>query len=140
MNSAVYDLAAVKSLAACSEVEMLLTLLLGFNSKFLVASELQPASAYQPFWRHPAGASSIRHGVFGDVLPLKSMHRRSVKDPFPACRCIRRAKGDQLQGDERLPLLLEVQDALWRSGKLVGRHRLTEIEDLAPVEWLARPV
>ena len=62
-------------------------------------------------------------------------------------RCVRRAKGEQLHGDEWLRRIMTALRALpWWSVGWVGvgcskdRHRLTEIEDLAPVEWLARPL
>eukprot|EP00439_Symbiodinium_sp_Y106_P070608 s153_g12.t1 len=58
----------------------------------------------------PRAVTSRDGGDAVDVVPLPSGTEYSEM-------CIRRAKGDQLQGDE---------------------HRLTEIEDLAPVEWLAR--
>ncbi|OLP89564.1 Suppressor of glycerol defect protein 1 [Symbiodinium microadriaticum] len=58
----------------------------------------------------PRALNSRDGGDAVDVVPLPSGTEYSEM-------CVRRAKGDQLQGDE---------------------HRLTEIEDLAPVEWLAR--
>ena len=75
------------------------------------------------------------------MCSLEAVAVRARRNPYR--RCVRRAKGDQLQGDEPLPNLrhLDLQDD---DGPLrqvaLGRHRLTEIEDLAPVEWLARPV
>ncbi|CAE7454238.1 unnamed protein product [Symbiodinium sp. KB8] len=90
-------------------------------SEASAAIKLSPANAQPPrelqesaAFYCPEGMTQIANPSTGgdavDVVPLPSGTEYSEM-------CVRRAKGDQLQGDE---------------------HRLTEIEDLAPVEWLAR--